>query len=87
MKGHDDVINNILNIGKGELNLSEKRIKDIHSCIMHEEDPDKKKRIGQWKKTQNYLYNYKNERFDFAAPADVPGLIAPTDKLAEYRKR
>jgi len=72
MKGHDEVINSILKIGKSELNLSEKRIKEIHTWIMHEEDPEKKKMIGQWKKDQNYLYNYKKERFDFVAPADVP---------------
>jgi len=72
MKGHDEVINAIIKIGKGELNLSEKRIKEIHIGIMHEEDPEKKKAIGQWKTSQNYLYNYKNERFDFVAPADVP---------------
>ena len=71
MKGHDEVINTILKIGKGELNLSEKRIKEIHIGIMHEEDPEKKKAIGQWKTIQNFLYNYKNERFDFVAPADV----------------
>ena len=72
VKGHDEVINSILKIGKGELNISEKRIKEIHEAIMHEEDPDKKKKIGKWKTQNNYLYNYKNERFDFVAPADVP---------------
>lgn len=72
MKGHDEVINSILKMGKGELNISEKRIKEIHAGIMHEEDPEKKKQIGVWKKDPNYLYNYKQERFDFAAPADVP---------------
>ena len=53
MKGHDEVINAIIKIGKGELNLSEKRIKEIHIGIMHEEDPEKKKAIGQWKTSQN----------------------------------
>lgn len=72
VKGHDEVITTIIKMGKGELNISEKRIKDIHTGIMHEEDPEKKVQIGQWKKDQNYLFNYKNERFDFVAPADVP---------------
>ncbi len=72
VKGHDEVISTIMKMGKGELNLSEKRIRDIHTGIMHEEDPEKKVQIGQWKKDKNYLYNYKNERFDFVAPADVP---------------
>jgi Fic family protein len=72
MKNHDDVIANIIKVGKGELNVSEKRIKEIHKGIMHEEDPEKAKLIGQWKTAPNYLSNYKNERFDFVAPADVP---------------
>lgn len=72
MKGHDDVIASILKMGKGELNISEKRIKEIHKGIMHEEDPEKAKLIGQWKTAPNHLYNYKNERFDFVAPAEVP---------------
>jgi Fic family protein len=71
MKGHDDVVNEILKIGKGELNISESRIRNIHKSIMHEEDPEKQKWIGKWKQQPNYLYNYKNERFDFTAPADV----------------
>lgn len=72
VKGHDEVITSIMKMGRGELNISEKRIKEIHTGIMHEENPEKKQYIGQWKKDQNYLYNYKNERFDFVAPADVP---------------
>lgn len=72
VKGHDEVINTIIKMGKGELNVSEKRIKEIHAGIMHEENPEKRTQIGQWKKDQNYLYNYKDERFDFVAPADVP---------------
>ena len=72
IKGHDEVINSIIKTGKAELNISEKRIKEIHTGIMHEEDPEKKKMIGRWKTTNNYLYNYKNERIDFVPPADVP---------------
>lgn len=72
VKGHDDVITAILKVGKGDLNISEKRIKDFHAGIMYEEDPAKKQMIGRWKNDNNYLYNYKNERFDFVSPADVP---------------
>jgi hypothetical protein len=39
---------------------------------MHEEDEAKKIKIGEWKTEPNFIYNYKNERFDFALPADVP---------------
>lgn len=72
MKGHDEVIKDVLRIGKGEARISEARIRDIHKGIMHEEDEAKKKKIGVWKTEPNYIYNYKNERFDFALPADVP---------------
>lgn len=72
MKGHDEVVNEILKIGKGDLRLSETRIKEIHKGIMHEEDESKRHKIGAWKTEPNYIYNYKNERFDFVQPAEVP---------------
>ena len=75
VKGHNEVITEILRLGKSEVRLSEARIKQIHKGIMHEEDPEKQKEIGVWKKQKNYLYNYKHERFDFVAPADVPARI------------
>jgi len=65
MKGHDEVISDILKIGKGELRLSEARIKQIHEAIMYEETEEEKAKIGKWKETNNYIYNYKGERFDF----------------------
>jgi Fic family protein len=72
IKGHDEVIDDILKIGKGELRLSEKRIKEIHKGIMYEEDKEKEKKIGAWKTDPNYVINYKGEKYEFAAPADVP---------------
>src|SRR5258708_1396194 len=72
MKLHDDVISSIIRMGRGELNISEKRIKEIHTGIMYDEDPERSKQIEQWKKMPNYLHNYKKERFDFAAPQEVP---------------
>lgn len=72
IKGHDEVIADILKIGKGELRLSEKRIKEIHKGIMYEEDKEKEKKIGIWKTDPNYVINYKGEKFEFVAPADVP---------------
>ncbi|MBS1977784.1 MAG: Fic family protein [Bacteroidetes bacterium] len=71
MRGHDDAITEILKIGKGELNISEKRIKDIHKAIMHEETDENKAKIGAWKTVDNYILNYKGERFDFVKPEDV----------------
>ncbi len=94
VKGHDDVVNTLLKMGKAELNLSEQRMKEIHRAIMHEEDPEKQKLIGVWKKENNYVYNYKGERFDFVPPADVPDrmhrsvnwLNAEKEKIARKAK-
>lgn len=72
MKGHDEVISTILKMSRNELTISEKRIKEIHKGIMHEEDPEKQHMIGVWKKDRNYIHNYKQERFDFVAPDEVP---------------
>lgn len=72
MQGHDEVVSTLLGMASGELNLSEKRIKEIHKAIMHEDDPAKKDWPGNWKKHPNHIYNFKEERFDFKAPEDVP---------------
>lgn len=75
MKGHDAVIAAILNIGKGESRLSEKRIKEIHACIMYEDDPDKKRKIGVWKNENNEIINPKGEKYTFVDWALVPEKI------------
>ncbi|MCU0443128.1 MAG: Fic family protein [Bacteroidia bacterium] len=72
MNGHDKVIVDVLKMGKGELSLSEKRIKDIHKAIMYEDDPTKLALVGNWKKDTNEIINYKGEKFTFASPDDVP---------------
>ncbi|TRW22301.1 Fic family protein [Flavobacterium zepuense] len=72
MKGHDDVVTDILKIGKGELRLSETRIRKIHEDIIYEEDETKREQVGKWKKTNNYIYNYKGERYDFIDYEEVP---------------
>ncbi|MEL1245254.1 Fic family protein [Flavobacterium sp. DGU11] len=71
MKGHDEVISDIIKIGKGQLRLSEKRIKDIHSGIMYEDNEDDRKKIGQWKAVNNYIINRKGERYDFLSHEEV----------------
>src|SRR4051812_43976172 len=65
MKGHDAVVSDILKIGKGELKISEKRIRDIHKAIMHEDNPDQAKLIGKWKEAANEVTNYKGEKISF----------------------
>ncbi|MCA4792690.1 Fic family protein [Myroides odoratimimus] len=72
VKGHDEVISEILRIGKAELRLSEKRIKEIHMGIMQEEDPVLREQIGQWKVQANEIINHKGEKFLFALPEEVP---------------
>jgi Fic family protein len=72
IRGHDSVITDILKIGKGELRLSEKRILDIHKAIINEENVDLAKQVGKWKTIPNHIINYKNEKYDFTLPADVP---------------
>lgn len=72
MKGHDEVISNILKIGKAELRLSEKRIKEIHAGIMHEEDSQKKNKIGNWKPENNEIFNHKGEKYTFVDWELVP---------------
>lgn len=75
MQGHDKVVEDILRIGKAELRLSEKRIKEIHTSIMYEENDIDKDKIGKWKTGANYILNYKSERYDFVAPDEVPEKI------------
>lgn len=71
MKGHDEVITTLLKMGKGELNISESRIREIHKGIMHEENPDERQKIGVWKAAPNEIINYKGEKFAFVAPEQV----------------
>jgi Fic family protein len=75
MQGHDEVVRTLLGMAKGELNLSEKRIKEIHKAILHEDDPVKKNWPGNWKKLPNHIYNFKDERFDFTPPEEVADAI------------
>lgn len=71
MNGHDRMVLDVLEMGKGEDKLSEKRIKEIHKAIMYEDDPEKQKLIGEWKTTPNEIINYKNEKIRFTEPWEV----------------
>ena len=94
MKGHDEVITEIMKMGKSELRVSEARIRGIHKSIMHEENPERQQYIGKWKTRNNYLTNYKGERFDFVEHSEVPErmhqlmnwLSAETDKINNGNK-
>lgn len=75
MKGHDEVVKEILAIGQGNANLSEKRIKSFHKLIIKDENPENAEAIGNWKKESNHIINYKDEKYNFADPSEVPELI------------
>jgi Fic family protein len=75
MKGHDEVISEILKVGKGELRLSETRIKQIHTSIMYEEADGLKDLVGNWKKQNNHVINRKGEKFDFMDWELIPDKI------------
>jgi len=71
MNGHDQIILQVLKMSKGDIRISEKRIKEIHQSIMHEDDQSKKSLIGQWKQVPNEIIGYKNEKISFVDPASV----------------
>lgn len=95
MNGHDEIVREILNLGRGNSRLSESRIKAIHRAIMYEEEEAKKKLIGHWKKEHNQIINYRGEKFDFTSPNDVPEQIhellnktnAALDAIAGKKKK
>jgi Fic family protein len=72
MKGHDEVMQDILRIGQNQNRISEKRIKEIHRSIIVEDNPGKKDQVGNWKTTYNEIINSKGEEFGFLPPDEVP---------------
>lgn len=93
MKGHDQTVKTIMSIGKGEVQLSEKRIKEIHAAIIQEDDPELKPSVGQWKTLANEIKN-KGETVRFTEPDEVPEAIhklldwfkAENDKIKRQHK-
>jgi len=72
MKGHDEAMTQILRIGRGEVNISEKRIQDIHREIIYEDDPKKQAMVGKWKTYDNEIINSKGEKYGFTPWDEVP---------------
>ncbi|MEO1383921.1 MAG: hypothetical protein AAFV78_11880 [Bacteroidota bacterium] len=58
MQKHDELIQEIMQIGKNEMRLSEKRIRQIHQAIMYETVPERQKQIGNWKTEANEIINF-----------------------------
>ena len=72
MNGHDEVVKEILSLSKGELRISERRIKDIHKALIAKANENcKAEEIGEWKQNSNHIINYKLEKIEFTQPADV----------------
>lgn len=75
MDGHDKEVLDILKISRAEQSISPKRIKEMHKNIIFEFSEKKKKSIGEWKKVNNYVINYKGEKQFFLPFSDVPEAI------------
>lgn len=89
MKGHDEAMTQILRIGRGEVNISEKRIKDIHREIIYEEYPEKQKRVGEWKTYYNEVINPKGEKYSFVLTMKqiqdlLPAHVSPNVIVFKY---
>jgi fido (protein-threonine AMPylation protein) len=77
MRGHDEIIKNIQKIGRGEVRITESRIKEIHKAIIFDETD----MPGRFKNRNNYIYNYQGERFDFTPEEDT---IEATNSLTNW---
>ena len=75
MKGHDEIVSEILKIGKGDLRLSESRIKKIHEAIIHESEEIRKNQIGKWKQHPNEIINNRGEKYSFVGVDEVEDKI------------
>jgi len=75
MSGHDKAVQEILHISKGNMRISEKRMKSLHHLIMNEDDDKKAALIGKWKKENNEVINYKGEKQLFQSWKEVPEAI------------
>lgn len=72
IQGHDKVVTAILGMSRGELTISESRIKEVHKMIMYEDDKEKERLRGMWKPYNNYLEKDDGEPYYFTDFLDVP---------------
>ncbi len=71
MSGHDNMVLDVLKMAKWEVNISEKRILELHKAIMYEENPENQNKIGKWKILNNEVMNYRGEKFTFVPVSEV----------------
>jgi Fic family protein len=94
--GHNEAINWVLDLVKGDRPLSESFIRQIHELLLKEPyevdaitpdgKPTKKKvHVGEYKKTPNHVKTVTGEIFRFATPEETPAKM--TDLLNWYRSK
>lgn len=75
MDGHNKVVLDLFKLAKGEMRISESRIKEMHAQIMYDDSEDAKTLIGQWKPYDNEVISYKGEKIKFKKFTEVPDLM------------
>jgi len=94
--GHNEAINWVIDVVKGEYPLTENFIRELHKLLLkdpYEVDaitpdgkPTKKKvHVGEYKKTPNHVKTVTGEIFRFATPEETPAKM--TDLLNWYRSK
>ncbi|MEM6720759.1 MAG: Fic family protein [Bacteroidota bacterium] len=94
--GHNEAINWVIDVVKGEYPLTENFIRQIHSLLLKEpyevdaETPDgkptkKKVHVGEYKKTSNHVKTVTGEIFRFATSEETPAKM--TDLLSWYNNK
>ncbi len=90
IQGHNDAINWVLDLVKGEHHLSEKFIRELHKLILKEPYEEKilnddgipsirKVSVGEYKKSANHVTTSTGEILRFSTPEETPGKM--TDLL------
>lgn len=94
--GHNEAINWVLDIVKGETQLTEKFIRELHTLLLKEPyevnaiTPDglsttKRVEVGKYKSTPNHVKTSTGEIFRFAEPEETPALM--TELLDWYKTK
>lgn len=94
--GHNEAINWVLDMVKGDRPLTENFIRQIHTLLLKkpyevdaitpEGKPTKKKvHVGEYKKTPNHVKTVTGEIFRFATPEETPAKM--TDLLNWYNEK
>jgi len=95
MTGHNEAVNEILEVIKEQRPLSENFIRGLHKVLLKENYytpaqtadglPTKKLvQVGTYKQSPNHVLTKTGEMFYFAAPAETPALMA---ELVEWYKK